>query len=212
MALVEAPPWFHFNHSKNCGLPDYYIEPANIQSETGWNWYCWGNLWVLFSRQNWLRLNVFQAFFWPRKYGFTLKFSRHFMNLPESQKKSASCLRPAKWSSECLWLLLIFEMIFSIIVILNVNHSGNLSLYDGYHIIFKRSSLQQDLNDIYCHHYCCHNGPLDIQNHHDHHYHKSWRWSSYLHLCSWFSTSWYTFQANHAILLDMVMMMIMIKV
>ena len=154
-------------------------------------------------------LNVFQAFFWPRKYGFTLKFSRHFMNLPESQKKSASCLRPAKWSSECLWLLLIFEMIFSIIVILNVNHSGNLSLYDGYHVIFKRSSLQQDLNDIYCHHYYRHNGPLDIQNHHDHHYHKSWRWSSYLHLCSWFSTSWYTFQANHAILLDMVMMMVM---
>ena len=67
VALVEAPPWFHFNHSKNCGLPDYYIEPANIQSETAWNWYCWGNLWVLFSRQNWFHLNVFQAFFWPRK-------------------------------------------------------------------------------------------------------------------------------------------------
>ena len=96
VALVEAPPWFHFNHSKNCGLPDYYIEPANIQSETGWNWYCWGNLWVLFSRQNWFHLNVFQAFFWPRKYGFTLKFSRHLINSPESQKKSASCLRPAK--------------------------------------------------------------------------------------------------------------------
>ena len=78
MALVEAPPWFHFTPSKNCGLPDYYIEPANIQSETGWNWYCWGNLWVLFSRQNWFHLNVFQAFFLAQKIWFHLKVFQAF--------------------------------------------------------------------------------------------------------------------------------------